>query len=228
MSESIKRTGIPALAKQVAIPLPMVPAPMMAAPLDRPHRCLLVDTGDLARRALREEHVAERRRFRRGHAFLEDFALLANSLIEGERQRHFDAFEARDRRPLAACLAPQTLAGGREDSWILQLRRALARERVRRPGGDPLLRKGKRAFQEVAVDHPVENSVLGCFCGADRSTVDDHRERRLHARKPRQALGAAGAGREAQRHLPAGPPRSSGSRPGSGRESAISSPPPRQ
>ena len=169
--------------------------------LDGPHRCLLVDAGDLARCALREEHVAERRRFRRGHAFLEDRALLANSLIEGERQRHFDAFEARDRRPLAACLALQTLAGGREDFRILELRRALARERVRRPGGDPFLRKGERAFQQIAVDHPVENSVFGCLCGANRGAVDDHRERRLHARKPRQALGAAGAGREAQRHL---------------------------
>ena len=86
-------------------------------------------------------------------------------------------------------------------SGILEHGRALARERVRRPGGDALLREGDCALQEVAVDHAVEDAVLGCLRGADGVAVHDHGERLLHTREAGQALGAAGAGREAQRHL---------------------------
>ena len=169
--------------------------------LDRPGGRVLADTRHLAHCPLGEERVAERRRFRRWHAFLEDLPLLADPLVEGERQRHFDALQARNRCPLAARPPFKALTRGREDIRVLQHGLPLAGERMRRPGGDPFRREGERAYEQVAIDHPIKDSLLGCLWGRDTCAVDDHRERRFHTREPGQALGPAGAGREAEQHL---------------------------
>ena len=75
-------TGMPALAKLIAMPPPIVPKPMMAARADRPRRRVFRDVRNLRRGALREERVAQRLRLGRLHELDEEPALEAEALVE--------------------------------------------------------------------------------------------------------------------------------------------------
>ena len=87
---------MPAFAKFIAMPPPIVPAPMMPTWANRAQRRVVGHVGDLGGRAFGAEDVAQRARLRRIHQRHEALALQAQRLVDrlGDRHRHrFDALQ---------------------------------------------------------------------------------------------------------------------------------------
>ena len=89
----------------MAMPPPMVPAPMTAAFVIGRSRRRLGNVGHLAGRALREEGMAQALRLRRLHELDEQPALDDGAFRERLRRR-FHAFDAALRRKRAAATWP--------------------------------------------------------------------------------------------------------------------------
>ncbi len=170
--------------------------------LDRLHGRVGGDIRDLGRLALGEEGVPLPLGLLGLQALQEILALLGHALVVGQRDRVLDALDAAIGRDHAARLARDAFAGRLEDlGRPLRIDRQLARLAQRPPLGHEPFGKRDRAFDEVALDHLVEQAQGERRVGRPVCAVQDDRERRRDADQARQALGAAGAGQQPQLDL---------------------------
>ena len=212
-------TGRPALAKLIAMPPPIVPAPMHRDPADRAQRRVLGQVRDACGLALGEEHVAQRLRLRAGDQHLEALPLEVQPLLERQPGRRLDAGQALERR-LEPALAPADALArrGEEGVGVVDARRALGDHRVRTAGRGHPPRERDRPGAQVALDDLVDQPDRAGPRRVDLFALDDHVQRRLHADQPRQPLRAAAAGQQpapdlGQAQLRAGRRRAGSDRP---------------
>ena len=64
-----------------------------------------------------------------------------------------------------------------------------------------LARERNRGLTQIAVHDAIDDACLERACGRDRLAVGAHLERQRRAAQPRQTLGAAGAGDDAEQHF---------------------------
>ena len=202
---SMMVTGMPALANDIEMPPPMVPAPMMATLLDLARLGVGGNAGHLRGLALGEERVALRLRLIAGHQLDELLALEGNAFLERALQRLLDALGAGERRDQAAV----ALVGGSrslgEDLRIGlgggELGVVVAHALQRAFLGQHLLGESHAGIRRIALEQVVDEADLHALVALDRIAGDDHLHglgRPDHARQP---LGAAGARQQAELHL---------------------------
>ncbi len=172
--------------------------------LDIARLCALGHAGDLCGLALAEERIALRLRLVRRHQLEESLALLLQSFIERQVDRGTDRVGGGERRFQPAGLLGQGCnrvgedravgLGGRELAVVVaQLaQRALLRQHLAGKG----LAAGGRTFDDL-----LDQAMLERLGGADRIAADDHLDRQFRTDRARQALGAAGAGQQAELDL---------------------------
>ena len=176
--------------------------------LDGLHGRIGRHVGNLGGLALGEEGVALALGLLGADAFDEELALLLHALVEGEGERVLHALDAARRRDHAAGAPRDALARALEQPLrVLGGNHPVPGARERAALGHDLLGEGDRARGEIALDHGVEQAERLGLHGRDRLAAEDHVERGRDPDHARQALGAAGAGRDAQLDLRLAEPR---------------------
>ncbi len=155
--------------------------------------------GQLADRALGEEGVDQPLALVGLHQFHEELALALEALLEGQLAGRLNRAHRGGGRDLAAPLLQHRLIG-RVEIHRLGLRH-LADRAAGGAAVQQLLRIGQADLAGFALLHLVEDAQLQRLGRADMPAGGDQVERRLGAGQARQALGAAGAGQDAQVHL---------------------------
>ena len=174
--------------------------------LDRAHGVVSAHAGNARRRALGEERVAQRTRFRASAMQLQEQPpLVAQPLVERHRDRGRDRVDAFARRRIV--LAPSrrrccARTGSRRRRSDSRSRHRADRLRVQ-SFGDDLARECQRGRRAHRVSTTASRSaVSGELRGGDAALAGhDHVERRLDADRARQPLRAAGARQQAELHL---------------------------
>ncbi|MDT4841568.1 hypothetical protein FQZ97_754270 [compost metagenome] len=161
-----------------------------------------VDPGHLAGFTLGEEHVAQRLRLARGFSVLEQRDFPGQAFLQREQAGGFHCREHQARRQAAlpAWFVLFTEAGEEVFRQPLGRLREGGRWTCRRLAGDEFTGIGAGFIQQRfgACREPVEHALGKRAFGADLGAGQHHVERRLRADQSRQALGAAGAGEQAQ------------------------------
>src|SRR5216683_272167 len=197
-------TGIPALAKFMAMPPPMVPAPITAAFLISLAGVSGGTSGILAAsRSAKKKSL--RFRFRRVEELDEQFPLALDALIERQADRRLDGLDDALGRPEAARLPRHALAELREDLRFAPGGRDLVGEVTDLPERtllvEHLLGEGHAGGGKIAVHDLVDEPDPECLVGADGAAADHHLQALLDAHHARQPLRAARAGQNPQLHL---------------------------
>ena len=192
---------MPALAKFMAMPPPIVPAPTMPARLDLALRRVGRHVEHLGGLALGEEVVALRRRLRRGQQLHEQLALALHALVERQLDGGLHALDDVPRRLEAAGAAGDRLLGLLEQVGRFERRLEIAHAPARRVLGDQHLGMRHGAGQQVALDDGVDDALALGLGRRDVAARDDGVERVLGAGEARQALRAAGARQQAEMDL---------------------------
>ena len=171
---------------------------------DRRHRDVLADAGHLGHGAFGEERVNHRPRLPGLDQLVEQLALAAAPLVEGQCGRGRHGGDRRGRRVLVPAHLLRELVRRRHHRGQLRCRgelvAALARPGMRPARGRDLGGKRDGARHEV-VDDAVDEAGLQRLGRLDRPARHDHRERGVHADEPRQPLRAFGARDDAEVHL---------------------------
>ena len=194
-------TGTPALAKFIAMPLPMVPAPITA-----PSRMSRVAMS-LPMPGTRAICRSAKKRWRNAAASGERTCAsktsysLARPLVEGELHRRLHALDARVGRAHAAGAALDLLAHRIEDPGIVEPDLAVAHPRVGTAAGGTLGREVDRLVEEILLHRPVHEPQSGRLRAGYGRSAQDHLERFRRTHQARQALRAARPGRHADLHL---------------------------
>ena len=194
---------MPALTKFMAMPPPMVPAPM--TPTLRISRSG-VSSGRSAILAAARSAKNTWRSARDSGVCISDeeaLALQAQALVERLAHRRGDRLHAlQRRRDTARPSAPTVLrANCRKASACGSLTLTSRRRLSGSFSATTFSAKRHRGGEQVAVGHLVEQRRALELRGRHRGARDDHVERGLQADRARQALRAAGAGQQAQLHL---------------------------
>ena len=187
-------TGMPALRKFIAMPPPMVPAPITRDLADLARRRVVGHVGDLAGRALGEEDVAQRRDFGRQHQADEELALDAMPSSNGLLSDAATASTHFSGAGKFFAIAPHRVA--RELEVGLGIRRARPSGRApleRQLAGVSLLAGEGEGGRPAASPSTISSNsaVPGCLASGslDRLAADDHVQRGLQA--DQRAAGAA-------------------------------------
>jgi hypothetical protein len=172
---------MPALAKLIAMPPPIVPAPMIPTLRIGP------------------EDVAQRARLGCVHQRHETLALQAQRLVDRFADRHRHRFHALQRRRKILRRGTDRVARELQERFSLRvLHLEVAHALERQFVGHHLVGQRPRRRHRIAVDHVVEQRGAFELGRRDRRTRHDHVERRLQPDHPRQPLRAAGAGQQAE------------------------------
>ncbi len=193
---------MPALISAMAMPPPMVPAPITAAlPIGRVGVSVGY-VGNMRGSSLGLEHMAQRCRLGREHQRAEQFALALEARIEGlvhGRRNRLDAGQG-----------SRVGTGRGFDGVARELKKRLgvrhgdleiARAFEAAPLGKQDARELQRGRQDVLGMEGVEQSGVAQLLRGDGRARHDHVQRPLDADQARQALRAAGARQEAQLDL---------------------------
>ena len=212
----------------MAMPAPIVPAPITAARSSGRIGVSAARLGPFAPRARRRTHGAApstpASASARGSA-----RARARGLPRTDRRRRFDRVHARQRRrqapdAFASCRAAhsQSAAWLRGIQCVSRVRVAAASRPRPRRRTPPRRRADRRPTTRS------NRAVCACVARRHRLAGDDHLDRRLDADHARQALRAARAGQDAELDLGQAELARRRARRDSGSASASSSPPPRQ
>ncbi len=135
-------------------------------------------------------------------AFLEQFGLFGDSLVERQLRGRFDRVHRFARGQQAARTFFDRIARRSQRLFVLSRVRNLvlqvARLAWRLSGIHDLASECHGPGQQVAVNDPVDNARLQSFGRGHGITKSAHFCRHGHAGQPRQTLRAAGAGNDAQ------------------------------
>ncbi len=177
-----------------------------ADPRDRLCRHVRADVGDLGCGALGEEHMPLRLRLGRAEQRHEHFALFLHAFVERQVDGVLDRLDRFQPRLETTEFARVRLADRFKNRRLAARRRellvAVAHLFQRRLVGDQLLGEGDRAVPELALlGERVDHAPVLRFVGAERRSGQNDLERRLDADEAGQALGAAGAGDQAELDL---------------------------
>jgi len=157
-----------------------------------------VEAGHLADLALGEEGVSEGRRLVGRDEFEEDLALAAHPLGKVHAGDVADRSQRPERRKLAARLLRDGRLGLGEFRLGEFRHRKRGGHRVRPALLGALAHEGDGGADRIVVDDEVGKAVFDRLGRADAAPARHHVDRRGKAGKARQALGAAGAGDDAE------------------------------
>ncbi len=191
---------MPTFKKFMAMPPPMVPAPMIATDLDVALGDVLVEVRHIGGLALGEKHVLQRLRLAVLRTLHEQFALPRHALFKGKGGGGFHSVDDALRREQIFLLLRDAFAGCVEESGR-QLARVdlevanLAQRRILR-GECACIVEG--TVEQVALDDLIDDAGFGRLRGGHRIARDDDAERGFDADQARQPLGSAGTREQAQ------------------------------
>ena len=215
---SSSTTGMPAVRPFIAMPVPIVPAPMTAMRPDRARRRGVGHVGNARRRALGEKRVAQRARLRGRNKLEESLALEGEAFVERHRSRRprrhrctcaAQASASRSRAAFARAAGKNRAASGQSIS--------MSRTRLRGRFSATTFRAKARAPARRSPSTIASKSRCRATSPrGDARAGHDHLQRRLDADHARQPLRAAGAGQDTQLHLRQARSRRRASRPDSG------------
>ena len=194
---------MPALAKTMAMPPPMVPAPTTAARLTGIVGVSLRHARNFRDFAFGKENVNEGFGLVGEEALGEEALLFGYTFGEWELGGGFDRVDCSERSGHAAVFLASGFAGGREDCGVF-FRRAefvVALACLADGLGGNFFREGHRPVQQIAVDQPIDDSSLQRVARFDRSAIDAHLDCFGDTCETREALRACGAGDEAELHF---------------------------
>ena len=166
-------------------------------PRDRTRLCLGRDARHLRRLALGEKDVPLGLRLIAGDQLLEQLALPPQPFVERQDDGVAHRLDAGGRR-LAAAQPPGQVRRSIGKALGHQLIVPVADQPQRPAFGDRPAGKGGCRLDQVARGNFVDDAVGQRLCRPDRLAADDHPQRLFRADQPRQALGPAGAGQQAE------------------------------
>ena len=157
-------TGMPALAKHIAMPPPIVPAPMTAAVAIGRGFVFAGHARNSRRLALGEEDVALRLRLVAGDQLAEQLAFALQPFLEGQGNgvaHRLDAVRRARRRPRSR--RGQRLGGVGKALGRSSLSSRSRTRRSGRPSASDSARKSDRAVGQIALDDFVDDPVRQRF-----------------------------------------------------------------
>ena len=163
---------------------------------------VLIEAGHLGHFPLGKEDVALGRGLTGDHQLEEQLPFALNTLVVGQLHRCFDRLDTGKRR-----FETPLFSGNGLLEVVEQLGTGITGHvqfgdlAQRRAVGHQLAGKGQCALQQVTADHLVHQAQLAGLGRLDRVAADDHFQGFLRPHQTRQALGATGAGQQAQLHF---------------------------
>ena len=195
--ESITCTGMPACAKVIAMPVPIVPEPMTPA--------FLISRGlasgksrNLRKLALGKEHVTQRCRRGRARELFEQPAFACEAELEGQFHRGFDCIDQLVRGESAVVFGRHQLVRLGHDERRSFIDEALAQPRLamRNAMLAAFAREVDRDIEEISLDDLIDDALFLGLVHLDVATLEHHVERVLRANQTRKTLRAAGTGQQ--------------------------------
>ncbi len=173
---------------------------------DRAQRRVARNVGQPRHLALGEEGIAQRARLSRVFQLVEQLAFAPHTFVERQSTGVFDRLNAVIGRLLAAGAARDRFAHRLKHARIgLRLGEPLVMvaDARQRPGvGDAAGKRDRRLAQIGALgDQLIDDAEAFRLLRRHVATADDHVERRFRADQPRQPLGPAASGDDADQHF---------------------------
>ena len=158
---------------------------------------------DLRRLPLGEKDMAHGGGFRRGDELPEQFALALERLVDWQFDRGFEATDDAVRGDLAPRPGVHPLAGLLEKARLdgCRVDHDVADTLERRAGFDEFPGIADRAFEQIAFDDLVDEAHVVGLARGNRIARGDDVQSGFDAGDARQALGSAGAGKQAELDL---------------------------